>query len=238
MLGTTVDDANSAIVYSGGWSLNHTADSSDFNHTTTTSTSAGAGFVFQFNGTAVSVYGCLEPHMPSSATYTLDDGAPTRFTSADSDAYVPQRVFFDSGAVPLGAHTLRATAAGPGLCIDYVQYAPSPSSAVPTAVAPSMPARARTELRVLLPAVLLPCAAVVVAVLAFVVFVKRRRRRRAQDVVPEDLPYTPSTPYVPPATGSSASGKIPEKALLSDRPPEASSATPCYEEAPPTYTAR
>ena len=136
--------------------------------------------------------------MPSSSTYTLDDGPPTHFTSPNSDAYVPQRVFFDSGAVPVGTHTLRATAAGPGLCIDYVEYAPSQSSAAPTAVATGMAVHGQTELRVLLPAVLLPCAAVVVGLLGLVVFVKRRRRRHAHDASPEDTPYTPSTPYVPP----------------------------------------
>ena len=55
--------------------------------------------------------------------------------------------------------------------------------------------RGRPDLRVLLPAVILPCIAVLAALLAVVLVMRYRRRSRFIEL--EDVPYTPTTAYSP-----------------------------------------
>lgn len=72
----------------------------------------GSRVTFRFRGTAVSLHGALAPHH-GQATVRLDDGPPQRI-----DQYAPSRqddaVFYESGTLPDGEHTVEVTVLGSG----------------------------------------------------------------------------------------------------------------------------
>ncbi|GJE85151.1 hypothetical protein PsYK624_012290 [Phanerochaete sordida] len=244
MLAAVVDNTSPDIEYSGQWSFNDTAPQTDYNQTTAYSTGPDSSFRFKFNGTWVQVRGSLIPHIISSAAYTLDGGRPTFFTSANSSTYFSQRVFYTSDIVPYGEHTLVVTPASSiSYCFDNIIYTPGPYDVAPTAVMTTLPvysysysnSRGRPDLRVLLPAVILPCIAVLAALLAAVFFMRYRRRSRFIEL--EDVPYTPTTPYSPTRLSSLAKVELPEKALSADGYHVVPTQAHFDSDAPPTYSA-
>jgi len=200
MQAVVVDNTSPQIEYLTGWD-NGTAHPTDYNETTTYFENPNSGFRFTFNGTSISVYGCVLPNNTAVSTYMFDNETLVPFTNNYSAEYSSQQLFYHSPSVPYGEHTLVVTApdSAPGLpwttyCFDYLAYTSSASS---TAVAAASMSESTTtpgfaestpesttalpggskgsSLKVILPAVLVPCA-VVVALLAMGLYLRRKRR--------------------------------------------------------------
>ncbi|EKM53840.1 uncharacterized protein PHACADRAFT_148656 [Phanerochaete carnosa HHB-10118-sp] len=180
-----VDNTNPEIDYLTGW-YNETTHTSDYNQTTAYSGNPNSEFQFTFNGTSIAIYGCILPNNTAVSTYSLDTAASVTYTNKNSTEYMAKQLFYQSSNVPDGEHTLVVNApdAVIGLpwttyCFDYLTYVPSASDAStgqpssssgPPAASPGK----ASNLKVILPAVLVP--SLVIIVLLFVALYAQRTR--------------------------------------------------------------
>ncbi|OBZ65809.1 hypothetical protein A0H81_01427 [Grifola frondosa] len=131
-----IDNTNPAIHYSGGWI--DSTKSAAWNSSIEVTSNNGATASFSFTGTGVVVVGWSisgeEPGASGALSqYVLDGGSAMEYLAPlvdDNDV-----VFYGSGTVADGSHTLEITVinAGVGYVIDYLAYLPSPSQTTSSA---------------------------------------------------------------------------------------------------------
>ncbi|TFK64726.1 hypothetical protein BDN72DRAFT_901348 [Pluteus cervinus] len=177
-----VDNTDPAFHFSDGW-----LDYQDFTNITLVS---GSKVSFDFNGESVTWYGHVAQEFPaaqSSASYSIDGGAPTAFQFQGSLVDLNNVVFFTTPTLPLGQHTLEvvhdgSTTSAP-LSLDYVyvqnalvSYPPSSSTAPE-----SIPSSGPTSKGLPLPAILgAAIGGALILLLCLVLLLWRHRRGRRE----------------------------------------------------------
>ncbi|KAF9051809.1 hypothetical protein BJ165DRAFT_1365519 [Panaeolus papilionaceus] len=140
-----VDDDDSQITYSGNWARNTKKfdagtlpDGYPIRGSTHRSSNVGDSLTFRFTGTSASVYGIFNWGNTGSltATYTLDGSTDTQEYTVNSDTpyhvsnfgEASNFVFFRTGSLPAGPHTLVITITqsdNVAYNFDYITYTPS-----------------------------------------------------------------------------------------------------------------
>lgn len=152
------------------------------------------------------MYGCILPNNTAESTYILDTTAPVTFTNKNSTEYLSRQLFYQSPDVQNGEHTLIVNVPDSTIglpwttyCFDYVSYVPSGSvtagtgNASPPESSGASGSGKRSNLKVILPAVLVPCL-VFVGLLVAALYVHRRRLSRLRAKVEQaSTPYTQSS---------------------------------------------
>ncbi|EIW77876.1 hypothetical protein CONPUDRAFT_75648 [Coniophora puteana RWD-64-598 SS2] len=121
-----VDDTDSQIQFSGGWSTSGSYPM-EFQNSTHYSNSTTDYATLNFTGVSISVYGTIgsfDPNGTPRSQYVIDGGEPVSFTSPlniTDTAYHYQ--FFSSGPMNYSEHTLVVSnMGGGGLWLDYFEY--------------------------------------------------------------------------------------------------------------------
>ncbi|TFK26400.1 hypothetical protein FA15DRAFT_702857 [Coprinopsis marcescibilis] len=125
-----IDDVDSRIRYSAGWS--RAGSDREFNHTTTTTTSVGATAELAFLGTHIAVYGTISisgQTLPSVSEYSIDGGPPVQFigtTTVAPGLAAYNQIYFESPLLSDGTHTITITNIGEEnpLWLDYFLVTP------------------------------------------------------------------------------------------------------------------
>ncbi|KAG9217776.1 hypothetical protein CCMSSC00406_0003535 [Pleurotus cornucopiae] len=122
----TVDDADSQIRYSDGWTKEGSGQ--EFNTTTTWTATRGAFFTFTFLGTSVKVFGTstgIDPQTPRTIpniTYEVDDGSPAPFSGPNRTETLHHQLFYASPPLQFAVHTLVGTCVDCSLVfLDYLE---------------------------------------------------------------------------------------------------------------------
>ncbi|KAH6912187.1 hypothetical protein BKA70DRAFT_828230 [Coprinopsis sp. MPI-PUGE-AT-0042] len=121
-----VDDRSSEIAYSQPVSGHHWSpigSTESYDGTLTLTRSRGATARITFQGTRIQVMGLVSPQGTGGApasTYMLDNRPSIRFTTTQAPSTSPRVLFYDSGELDAGSHTLIVTndAEGPFFWID------------------------------------------------------------------------------------------------------------------------
>ncbi|TFK64725.1 hypothetical protein BDN72DRAFT_901347 [Pluteus cervinus] len=175
-----VDNADPAFHFSNGW-----LDYKDF---TNMSLVSGSKVSLDFDGESLTWYGHVAQEFPaaqSSASYSIDGGAPTSFQFQGSSEDLYNVEFFTTPTFPPGRHTLEvvhngSTASAP-LSLDYV-YVQNALVSYPPPPAPppgNTSSGSPTEKGLPLPAILgATIGGALIVVFLFLVFLWRNRRRR------------------------------------------------------------
>jgi len=159
-----VDEADSQVQYSGGWTTGGVYPEYD----STTHLTAGVGeyAMFNFTGIWVSVYGTLggtgltviDAGIPQSQ-YVIDGGEPTSFTAPNVSQTLYHYQYFSSGLLSDGEHSLVVTYMGGSqggnstLWLDFFEYLPSATS-LAASVTPSSPSSSQSNKQALIGGVL------------------------------------------------------------------------------------
>ncbi|KAJ3505726.1 hypothetical protein NLJ89_g7267 [Agrocybe chaxingu] len=127
----SIDDNDPAFIYSPGWEL-ITKDGS-WTGTMHSTDKPGAFARVRFTGSVVAVI-CTIPTgdgRPVSANFAIDDGRPTFVSHASTPPVQFEKIFWDSGPLPMGNHLLTITHAGPDmyLRVNRIDYDPTDSHA-------------------------------------------------------------------------------------------------------------
>ncbi|KAM5545302.1 hypothetical protein V8D89_000915 [Ganoderma adspersum] len=120
----TVDDRDSSLVWGGSWAPFFGQPEAE-DGTLTWANDTGPTVTFAFTGVEVRVFGAFKPvgTWNIQSLYAIDGGSPTPFVpSRQVDQESFRQMFFDSGPLPLGKHTLKVTNLGVQLWLDYFLY--------------------------------------------------------------------------------------------------------------------
>ncbi|KAF8176343.1 hypothetical protein K438DRAFT_1979137 [Mycena galopus ATCC 62051] len=103
-----IDDQDPSVKYTGTWVVGGTVHEHD--DTVSSSVQVGNNFLVPFTGTAIAVYGTYDAGSAGVQTsYAIDGGTPTTVTSTSSPNDSYQQLFWQSGPVSSGAHSLVVT---------------------------------------------------------------------------------------------------------------------------------
>ncbi|KAL4254464.1 hypothetical protein ABKN59_003646 [Abortiporus biennis] len=109
LFSTIVDDQSGQIHYSSSWIPLYPAPTTK-NSTVTLTTTPGSSFSFSFTGAGIVVYGTYLPLNGSTtstaATYSIDGAPPFTNTNPTIQQEADNQVFWDSGLIKNGDHTL------------------------------------------------------------------------------------------------------------------------------------
>lgn len=137
-----VDDSYNVIQFNGSWQVETSQTALDptvpwygmtFMNSTHRTTTVGDTMEFPFSGTNVVVYGgmLLSQVGSLSISYSVDDGTKTTRSFATNGTgrypYHPNFLLVDTGALPVGDHTITLTltsCTNQTLFIDYIFYSP------------------------------------------------------------------------------------------------------------------
>ncbi|PPQ95027.1 hypothetical protein CVT25_000490 [Psilocybe cyanescens] len=122
---SVLDDRDSSIDYSSGWSK--AGSSLEFNRTTTWSVVSGSTAKVTFQGTSIGVYGTISAKQRRSVApvseYSIDGGSQVEFTPTQAARAQYSQLFFQSPVMSDGAHTLIITnklASADPLFLDFM----------------------------------------------------------------------------------------------------------------------
>ncbi|KAJ7603562.1 hypothetical protein FB45DRAFT_770990, partial [Roridomyces roridus] len=121
-----VDDRDPRIQYSPSTGWYQGGVFQEYLNTTMAATEIGTGSdhtaTFSFQGTSVAVYGTVNQGR-STMSFSLDRGVPSVFDAATSTAgTVHHKLFFASGTLPDGQHTLVMTQTSGPIIFMFLDY--------------------------------------------------------------------------------------------------------------------
>ncbi|KAJ8495477.1 hypothetical protein ONZ45_g12847 [Pleurotus djamor] len=211
-----IDDNDTRIHYSTGWTLG--GSSHEFNQTTHGTNIAGAAFSFSFNGTGIMVFGTIDADQgtgPPNSTYVLDGVLSSTFTAPKIQGVMYHVPFYESLDLPYGEHLLVGSCedGGSQIFLDYLVFSSpipqdllSPLSNVTTATStptvafnpakPSIssqkspPATSGTPSRIITGAVL-GAVGLTMLVVVVVSYIRYRRRKSQPELQPEAVEIHP-----------------------------------------------
>ncbi|GBE79918.1 hypothetical protein BKA93DRAFT_824604 [Sparassis latifolia] len=141
---TVVDDQSPEILYNGQWNdvLN---DSAAFDNSLSQAVEPGATFDFQFQGTAIYVYGAIQSGTTAvAANYSLDGSTPQTGVSFDTSSQDANQVmFYSEGGLHSVNHTLHvevifANSTNP-YYLDYIAFVPMSTASSSAATYTTLP---------------------------------------------------------------------------------------------------
>ncbi|PVF93957.1 hypothetical protein CPB86DRAFT_678089, partial [Serendipita vermifera] len=123
-----VDESDSAVEYSGHWTVEG-SPAYEYQGTTHKSSAAGAAAMFQFNGTAIDVFGTIRgssDQFNPLISFQIDDGDKGYYQTINTEGILRPKVrFYSSGGLSEGLHTLRIESVGSSeFWLDYFIYKP------------------------------------------------------------------------------------------------------------------
>lgn len=126
---TLINDNNSAITYTGSWSVSSGRGNGDYNDDVHTTSSVGSSFSLSFNGNYVAMPGPLAKADGSVDIYldgVFQKTISTTLASSSADDYYPQQLVYEAYDLSSGSHILKGVFKGPGsLQIDAFLYGTS-----------------------------------------------------------------------------------------------------------------
>ncbi|KAG6833407.1 hypothetical protein H0H87_007392 [Tephrocybe sp. NHM501043] len=154
---TIIDDTSQDLKYSGDWTIGGT--SNEYNITRHGTAAVGSQVTCTFNGSLIEVFGSIggekgDKSLAATSSYTIDNNSTVQFTGAIGTVPLYKQLFFSSGALEDGQHSLVITYTTAGkneYWLDYFRVthssssgttpssAPSSTSTQPSSTAPSSP---------------------------------------------------------------------------------------------------
>ncbi|KAJ7307760.1 hypothetical protein DFH08DRAFT_1088566 [Mycena albidolilacea] len=135
-----VDDRDPRIAYTPAW--RQFVSENDFQHTSSESTNPGDSFSFQFEGSAIQLYGGLNTFDADSAvtSITLDGGAPFTYTAPNPIPATTNNRLYHAEGLSADTHTLVVTSTSTHTAwMDYFLVTPHPASSSGGTTSPPPP---------------------------------------------------------------------------------------------------
>lgn len=158
------------------------------------------------------MYGSVPPNNTAVSTYTIDISSSVTFVNPNLTQYTSGQLLYQSPVLQDGPHVLSVNApdtvvgdAATQFFFDFLTYVPSSNVASPSSMSHSTSSSKSQDLKVILPAVLIPCL-LCIAFLALGLFVQRKRMLTALQQRP--------TPYRDTENGEGSIARIHERLIL------------------------